>query len=288
VPDALTSKTGLSEARSILSATLPNVQSNRGTTIVLKVRLVFSTPLVVYHTRVCYIYSLYCVGRQPQIYDFHTHTSLSDGDLSPIELIRRATENGYRAIALTDHVGLGSLERILHEISQDCLIAREYWDIIAIPGVELTHLPARAIAEAAKRAKELGAWIVLVHGETIVEPVEEGTNLAAVQSPDVDILVHPGLLTPEEAKLAAANGIFIEISARKGHCLTNGHVAHLVETTGIKVLLGSDAHESSDLLTPSLANAILRGCGLEENQVQTVLSVHPLTLLRRLTLSNSG
>jgi len=138
------------------------------------------------------------------IYDFHTHTSLSDGTLSTIELIRRAASMGYRCIAITDHTGFGSLERIIHETIEDCRIARTYWDIIAIPGVELTHLPAHTIAHAARQAKELGAHIVLVHGETITEPVEKGTNLHAVQSPDVDILAHPGLITAEEARLAAA------------------------------------------------------------------------------------
>ena len=49
------------------------------------------------------------------IYDFHTHTFLSDGTLSPLELIRRAKTKGYQAIALTDHVGLGSLERVIRE-----------------------------------------------------------------------------------------------------------------------------------------------------------------------------
>lgn len=239
-------------------------------------------------SHLCYIYNLNLVGRQPQIYDFHTHTSLSDGALSPPELIRRAAAQGYRAIALTDHVGLGSLERVIHEVSEDCFIARKHWDIVAIPGVELTHLPAGAIAEGAKRAKELGAQLVVVHGETIVEPVEEGTNLAAVQSPDVDILAHPGLLTPEEAQLAAKNGVFIEISARKGHCLTNGHIAHLAQISGAKLLLVSDAHDSSDLLTETLANGILRGAGLEEREVNQVLTNHPLSLLRKPQLSNCG
>ena len=229
-----------------------------------------------------YIYSPNSVRRQPQIYDFHTHTFLSDGDLSPIELIRRAAEEGYRAIAITDHVGIGSLDRVIREISKDCATARDYWDIIAIPGVELTHLPSRAIAEGARQAKQLGARIVVVHGETIVEPVEKGTNLAAVQSPDVDILAHPGLLSLDEARLAAANGTFIEISARKGHCLTNGHIARLAQRTGITLLIDSDAHESSDLLSRSLAQAILQGSGLEEDQVHKVLDVHPLTLLHRV------
>ena len=221
------------------------------------------------------------------MYDFHTHTFLSDGELSPVELIRRASEKGYRGIALTDHVGVGSLERLIREIVEDCRIAREHWDIAAIPGVELTHLPARTIAQAAKRAKELGAWIVVVHGETVVEPVEKGTNLAAVRSPDVDILAHPGLITMEEARLAASNGVFIEVSARKGHSLTNGHVVKTALAAGCKMLLDSDAHDSPDLLSPELATAILLGSGLGEKESKEVLAANPSVLLKKLPLTTS-
>ncbi len=218
------------------------------------------------------------------IYDFHTHTSLSDGALSPIELIRRAKVMGYRAIALTDHVGSGSLERVIGEVAEDCRIARTHWDIIAIPGVELTHLPPPAIAQIAKRAKELGAWLVVIHGETPIEPVEKGTNLAAVQSSYVDILAHPGLLTPEEANLASLNGVFIEISARKGHSLCNGHIVRLAKLTNAKLLLNSDAHDANDLLIPSLITDIALGAGLEQNELAQILETNPLTLLGRLPL----
>jgi len=84
------------------------------------------------------------------VFDFHTHTSLSDGVLSPIELIRRAIVNGYRAIALTDHASTGELDRIIRETSEICALARAHWDILAIPGIEITHVPAQAIAETAR------------------------------------------------------------------------------------------------------------------------------------------
>ncbi len=216
------------------------------------------------------------------VYDFHTHTSLSDGALSPIELIRRALINNHRTIALTDHASLGELSRIIQETAEICALARSHWDILAIPGIELTHVPADAIAEAAKRAKELGAWIVVVHGETIIEPVEEGTNLAALRSPHVDILAHPGLITPKEAKLAAANGIFLEISARKGHCLTNGHIASVAQQVGAKLLLNSDAHSEEDLLTPSLTNLISHGSGLGDAACQLLLTINPEALINKL------
>jgi putative hydrolase len=220
--------------------------------------------------------------RSDMVYDFHTHTSLSDGALSPIELIRRALINNYHAVALTDHASFGEISRIIQETAEICAVARSHWDILAIPGIELTHLPAPAIAEAARRAKELGAWIVLVHGETIVEPVEEGTNLAALHSPDVDILAHPGLITPEEAKLAVANGVFLEISARKGHCLTNGHVTSLAQQVGAKLLLNSDAHCEEDLLTTSLADAISHGTGLGDTACHQILALNPEALITKL------
>lgn len=216
------------------------------------------------------------------VYDFHTHTLLSDGALSPIELIRRALVNNYRAIALTDHAATGELSRIIQETAEVCALARSYWDILAIPGIELTHVPPQAIAETAKKAKQLGAWIVVVHGETIIEPVEKGTNLAALHSPDVDILAHPGLLSMEEVKLAAANGIFLEISARKGHCLTNGHIASLAQQVGARLLLASDAHSEQDLLTPSLGDAIIHGAGLDDTASHQVLTINPQTLIKKL------
>lgn len=222
------------------------------------------------------------------VYDFHTHTSLSDGELSPIELIRYALVNNYRAIALTDHAATGELNRIIQEIVKVCALARSYWNILAIPGIELTHVPARAIADTAKQAKELGAWVVVVHGETILEPVEQGTNLAALRSPHVDILAHPGLLSREEAQLAAANGIFLEISARKGHCLTNGHTASLAQQVGAKLLLNSDAHNEQDLLTTSLANAVTHGAGLNDTACHQILATNPRALIKCLPSSSQG
>jgi putative hydrolase len=215
------------------------------------------------------------------VYDFHTHTTLSDGCLSPMELIRRALINDYRAIALTDHVGIGYLDRLVDEIASDCAVARAHWPILAIPGVELTHLPPAAIADAAGRAKERGACLVVVHGETVVEPVEEGTNKAALECPDVDVLAHPGLITLKEAELAAASGVFLELSARRGHSLTNGHVARMARLAGAKLLVNSDAHTESDLLTLSLARQVACGAGLEEADVDDILVANSQALLER-------
>lgn len=216
------------------------------------------------------------------IYDFHTHSFLSDGELSPIELIRRAIVQGYAGIAITDHASPGNLEHVIQSVSADCALARKEWNFLAIPGVELTHIPATAIDETASLAKKSGAWLVVVHGETIVEPVEKGTNRAAVASQFVDILAHPGFLSGDEVKTAIANGIFIEVTARKGHSLTNGYVASLARRYAVRLLLNSDAHSSEDLLTEPLATAIARGAGLGRTLQEQTLSTNPQLLLQKL------
>ena len=222
------------------------------------------------------------------LYDFHTHTFLSDGELSPAELIRRARVNGYTAIAVTDHVGLWDQERVLEILVRECEMASREMGILAIPGVELTHVPASMIGEAAKRARSLGARIVIVHGETITEPVEEGTNKAALESPDVDILAHPGLLSEEDARLAAQRGILLELSARKGHSLTNGHVARVAESADARLVVDSDAHAPGDLLTEAMAVQVARGAGLLPHSVKTALQTNPQDLVRRLNLSDQA
>ena len=218
------------------------------------------------------------------IYDFHTHSFLSDGVLSPIELIRRAYMRGYGVIAVTDHVGIEDQERVLKTLVAECRRASEEWDILAIPGVEITHVPKNLIAEAAQRAKDLGAQLVNVHGETIVEPVEPGSNLAAIKSRHVDVLAHPGLISDEEAALAAEYGVYLEISSRRGHSLTNGHVARTGLRGGAKLVLDSDAHEPQDLLTAELALSVARGAGLTKEEASVVLQSNPSGLLSRIGL----
>ena len=216
------------------------------------------------------------------MYDFHTHTFLSDGVLSPVELIRRAHVIGYRVIAITDHVGPGNMEHILNVLKKECQVASRRWDILALPGVEITHCPKDEIDALAREAKAMGARVVNVHGETVVEPVEPGTNLAAVSSSHVDILAHPGLVTPEDASMASRNGVFLEVSARRGHCLTNGHVVKVARQAGARMVLDSDAHQPGDLMTREFAMSVALGAGFNEEDALDLLDSEPKDLLQRL------
>ena len=195
--------------------------------------------------------------------DLHMHSLLSDGQLLPSELVRRAVVKGYQALAITDHVDLSNIDWVISRLIKDCKELKKSFNIEIIPGAEITHVPPESIQSMAEDARKLGAKLVVVHGETIVEPVAPQTNLNALQSP-IDILAHPGLLREEEVMLAKKNGIMLEITARKGHCLTNGHVAKLALTIGAGLVLNTDAHSPDDLITLDKARQIALGAGLDE------------------------
>ena len=216
------------------------------------------------------------------MYDFHTHTFLSDGVLTPIELVRRAHVIGYRVMAITDHVGPGNMESVLTALKKECEVASRRWDILALPGVEITHCPKDEIDALAKEARALGARVVNVHGETIAEPVEPGTNLAAVSSSHVDILAHPGLITPHEAAIAARNSVFLEVSGRRAHGFANGHVVKVAREAGARLVLNSDAHEPQDLMTREFAMKVALGSGMDEHDARELLESAPKDLLTKL------
>jgi putative hydrolase len=216
------------------------------------------------------------------IFDFHTHTFLSDGVNLPIELIRCALEAGYGCIALTDHASISNIDMVIESVAKDCRLAEKYWDIRAIPGVELTHIPAGSINELAKYAKDKGARLVNVHGETIAETVEPGTTCAAVNSKYVDMLAHPGLLTPQEARLAAENEIYIEITKRSGHSLANGRVADIGKKEGVSFLINSDAHGHKDLYREGGQKKIGLGAGFTEEEIYIILNTNTKNFLKKL------
>lgn len=217
------------------------------------------------------------------IHDFHSHTFLSDGELSPVELIRRAAVAGYATLAITDHCGVGDLKRVLSTLRADRDAVREAWpEIEVFIGVELTHLPPEVIPSAAYRAREFGAEIVNVHGETPAEPTAPGTNAAAVRTELVDLLVHPGLIAEEDAAMAKENDIFLELTYGRGHSLTNGHVAKTALAVGANLLVNSDAHIPPGLLTTEMRWRIARGAGLTDTQATAVLEQNPLRLIERL------
>lgn len=207
------------------------------------------------------------------------HSLFSDGELLPSELARRAANLNHEVIAITDHVDYSNVEQI-PQIQKAIDDINANWNIKVVLGAEVTHVPTESIDGVANKAKDLGAQIVVVHGETLNEPVIEGTNYAAVNSEYVDILGHPGLITYEEAQIAKENGIYLEISARSGHCLGNGHVANIASEVGNKLLVNTDTHSPDNLITFEKSYEIALGAGLSKKEAMAAIVDNPRELLK--------
>jgi histidinol phosphatase-like PHP family hydrolase len=173
------------------------------------------------------------------MFDFHTHTLLSDGDLIPAESIRRAETAGYRILGISDHSDLATLP-----VQMPAIIAAARAEnasgsaMTVVPGTEVTHVRPSQIGKAIGLARELGAGYVVVHGETVVEPVAPGTNRAAIEA-GVDILAHPGLIAREEGAL---------------------------------LLFGSDSHTVGDMPTRDLAERLCLAAGLDADEVEAMFA----------------
>jgi histidinol phosphatase-like PHP family hydrolase len=203
--------------------------------------------------------------------DLHTHSLFSDGELLPSELWRRAQVKGYRYLAITDHVDASNFEVVFTRLKTAALSLNRGDYPVLIPGLEFTHLPPALIAPLAAQARTLGVPLIVVHGETLAEPVAPGTNRAAIEA-DIDILAHPGLITLEEAALARERNIYLELSARKGHSLANGHVARVALEVGASLLVNTDSHSPSDLITRQQAERVAKGAGLRDAAVHTLFT----------------
>ena len=201
--------------------------------------------------------------------ELHTHTLLSDGELLPEELLRRCEANGCSAVAVGDHVGLSNVRFVLESHVRLCESVEGAAPVRALPAAELTHVLPRLAERTVRAAREAGAAVVLGHGETIVEPVAEGSNRAYIEA-GVDILAHPGLISESDARLAAERGVALEISSRRGHCLANGHVVRMSRETGAALVFGTDAHHPDDLMRREKADRVLRGASLDEEEIAAV------------------
>ena len=203
------------------------------------------------------------------MYDLHTHSLLSDGVLLPSELAVRYMSAGYTVIAITDHADYSNIDSVTDSI----LNFTRNWPVDSLikvlPGVELTHLPLGQFKPLSKLARSKGIKIIVGHGQTPAEPVIPGTNRAALEA-DIDILAHPGLISDEDVLLAKEKGIFLEITARKGHSDMNSHVAQRAIALGARLILETDSHLPENILSNESLRWVGIKAGLSAEQVEAI------------------
>lgn len=212
--------------------------------------------------------------------DLHTHTVFSDGELIPAELVRRAMVLGHDMIAITDHVDMTNVEFVASNVAKAVELCEDY--IRVIPGVEITHVPPSKIDHVAKLARKNGAEWIVVHGETVTEPVAPGTNRASAENPEIDVLAHPGFITVEEAQIAKDNDVLLEVSGRAGHNITNGHVVNVARAVGARMVVDSDTHTPENLMDDAAARTVAFGAGMTKEEAERALYVTPYEATRHI------
>lgn len=211
--------------------------------------------------------------------DLHAHSLLSDGVLLPSELVRRYEVAGFEAVAITDHVDSSNIDFVISALVKVSNELNKYWKIKTIPGVELTHIPLQQFSPLTSYARKKGAKVVVAHGESPVEPVIKGTNRAAIEA-GVDILAHPGKISKQDARLAGEKNILLEITTRRGHCRTNGHVVATAKAASALLVIDSDSHSPKEIPSILGFTKTAKACGLSKRDLFQARS-NAETLLKR-------
>ena len=163
----------------------------------------------------------------------------------PIELIRRMSVTGYTTVAITDHVDTTNTE----SVSEISFKFRESAQLFGVISCAAWRSPMSPLSDPAlaKLAKDSGADIVVVHGETLVEPVAPGTNHAACACTYVDVLAHPGLIDPPMqncGKKRHGTGAHFTGWPQQGEWACR----KVAREAGCQIVVDSDAHTPHDLL----------------------------------------
>ncbi|HXE81424.1 MAG TPA: PHP domain-containing protein [Vicinamibacterales bacterium] len=121
--------------------------------------------------------------------DLHLHTTASDGECAPAELVERARRAGLRTIAVTDHDTVAGIE--------DARRAGEQYGMRVIAGIEITAVASEKDVHMLgyfidPGNRELLSFLVEQRTARIERVHEMGRRLAALGCPiDVEALLAP-------------------------------------------------------------------------------------------------
>jgi len=180
--------------------------------------------------------------------DLHTHSTASDGDLPPAEVIRLAEREGLAAIALTDHdttAGLAEASRA----------AEAFVDLHFVPGIEISarppsgtlHILGLGIDEASPAIQGVAAFLRNARTERTPRILDRLHSLgAAVEMPEV---------------LREAGGEVVSRVHIARALVAKGHVGDLREAFGRYLAKGAPAYVERDRPAPGEAIAAVVEAG---------------------------
>jgi len=217
--------------------------------------------------------------------DFHVHSSYSDGRHTIGEIAKAAKAAGYKFVAITDHSqslrianGLTE-ERVREQMKEIAALNKKLRGIKVLCGTEVDIKSGGSLDLPDKLLAELDVVIASIHSG-FRQPREKimGRIAAAMKSPHVDIIGHPtGRLigkreaydvdVPELIRAAAATGTALEINAHPQRLDLNDTHCRTAKEHGVKLAIGTDAHNADDLDMMRFGVSVARRGWLEPKDV---------------------
>jgi DNA polymerase (family 10) len=230
--------------------------------------------------------------------DLHMHTDRSDGRDTLATMVRAAKARGYRYVAITEHseaIGFGrgfDAARVRKSVAEIAAVRR------AVPGIEVLHgLEVDILADGAldldDESLDLLDWVIVSLHSRLDQPPDVATRrvLRALAHPAVCAMAHPtgrliGTREPspfdmEKAlDLAAERGVLMEINSQPDRLDLRDAHARLAREKGVKVVIDTDAHSTTQLDFLRYGVFIARRAGLTKHDVANTL---PFERFRALT-----
>jgi DNA polymerase (family 10) len=231
--------------------------------------------------------------------DLHMHSTWSDGRASLEEMLTGCVERGYEYFAITDHSkalamagGLDAkkLRRQWLEIEE---VASRHPEIRLLRSMEVDILGDGSLDLEDELLAELDVVLVAVHSRFNLPEAEQTKRVvAALQHPEVNILVHPtGRLLNRRGPIAldldavldcaAENNVAVELNSHPDRLDLSDTNLMLAKERGLKVVISSDAHRVVDLGLMQYGVGQARRAWLEKSDVlNTFKCEEMLTTLR--------
>jgi DNA polymerase (family 10) len=222
--------------------------------------------------------------------DLHVHTKRSDGSHDFDELIEEARKREYQYIAITDHSkGLGiarglSEERLMEEMKEIEAINRKLKGFRLLAGVEVDIRGDGRMDFPDDILKKMDVVVASIHSgfrQNRQQIMKRMTS--AMKNPYVSIIAHPtGRLIGERdpydvdinelLRIAKETGTAIEINAYPLRLDLNDVHAKMAKEMGVRVVISTDTHVTSQFGYMSYGVSIARRGWIEKKDVLNTMS----------------
>ncbi len=233
------------------------------------------------------------VGYEDVKGDLQMHTTWSDGANTIEEMVAEAAGMGHEFIAITDHVGTlkiagamdeGKIRKQMKEIEK----INERYGIRVFYGVEANIMKDGSIDMDRKVLKDVDVVAAGIHsGFRMPEKEMTARVVNAMENDAVNIIVHPtgriidkregiALNFDKVFEVAKKNNVVMEINAQPARLdLNDVHVKRAVEM-GVKLSIGTDAHNKSQLHFINLGTAVARRGWAEKGDIINTYDIKKL------------